>query len=846
MNPECRNDCLEPFLFPKRPNNRPGLSHIDYRIGTYSDFREAMLHYLNQDLLLTGWTHRGADDPGIALLEGASILGDILTFYQELYANEAYLRTAQWRESISDLVRLLGYRLAPGLGGRGTFAFEVKGDKPIVIPAGFQVKAQVEGLDKPAEFETSTEFVAEPALSKFFLYRPSSQPSITTGAAKFSIATSSLSARGLKLSKGDKLMLAKSPNNSQTERQIVVVSETRVRFEQTEITIEGSWQGGFVESEISAYKLDRSFKYFGHNAPPTITVVQDGVPSQSQVSFEVRAVIPAHGGSNFPLDREVKDLSPGSTLLMSWQTDAGSSHFFEKKLEKIFLAPAALGAFTDSTTMIDLDATISLAGSTDIRTIEFHEVMADKFQLKAIRTPVSSANGSRLDYFGDLASYQKLQDRVLFLVRDDQIEQLQVSLTAGGLNAGAAQTLRQLNLNPPLQVFTLNDFPLENPVVTVYGNLVEATQGKTEREAVLGNGDSREIFQTFKLPKSPLTYLNQPGETPPETPELQIYVNERLWNRAPSFFGHGPKEEIYIVREDAIGDSWVQFGDGKTGRRLPSGLGNVVAKYRTGSGAYGGLKPDTSAQPGGKLNKLDKIQMPGVASGGSEPESEDNAREAAPGKIQSLDRLVSLKDFESETLALSGVSKVSAAWELIDNVPAVVLTVLMATGRDEEIEEVRRILNHYNRCRGPRRFPIIVRQGKFQYVYVDAVFALHPAFREEPVKKALKAALGLAGEEGNGVDGANGLFGLRQRRFGQKEYATKIAGAMQNVEGVVWAKVTAFGALGEADDPAGLGLPAPPRPLNAIVACDSLHVLGLFAGHLQLSVAAAAVAEECG
>jgi hypothetical protein len=27
-------------------------------------------------------THRGAVDPGIALLEGAAILGDILTFYQ--------------------------------------------------------------------------------------------------------------------------------------------------------------------------------------------------------------------------------------------------------------------------------------------------------------------------------------------------------------------------------------------------------------------------------------------------------------------------------------------------------------------------------------------------------------------------------------------------------------------------------------------------------------------------------------------------------------------------------------------------------------------------------------------
>ena len=121
MKEDCRNDCLAPLRFPIVPDNRPGLSHLKYRIGTYADIREALLRNLDKTPGLAQWTHRGADDPGIALLEGAAILGDILTFYQELYANEAYLRTAQWRESIADLVRLLGYRLSPGLGGHSTF-----------------------------------------------------------------------------------------------------------------------------------------------------------------------------------------------------------------------------------------------------------------------------------------------------------------------------------------------------------------------------------------------------------------------------------------------------------------------------------------------------------------------------------------------------------------------------------------------------------------------------------------------------------------------------------------------------------------------------------------------------
>ena len=58
--------------------------------------------------MLASWTYRGADDPGIALIESASILGDILTIYQELYANELYLLTATLPRSVAELVRWLG------------------------------------------------------------------------------------------------------------------------------------------------------------------------------------------------------------------------------------------------------------------------------------------------------------------------------------------------------------------------------------------------------------------------------------------------------------------------------------------------------------------------------------------------------------------------------------------------------------------------------------------------------------------------------------------------------------------------------------------------------------------
>lgn len=925
-NSKYDNDCVGPRLFPKTINNRPGLPRVDYRIGEYADFREHLLRKLNVDAVLSEWTHRTAEDPGIALLEGASILGDILTFYQNLYANEAFLRTAQWRESIADLVKLLGYRLAPGVGGRGIFAFEVSGDKSVTVPAGFPVKAELEELDESAEFETVNEFTAVPALSRFRLYRPFEHPEVVEGASTFAIETQILTQKQLELNAGDRLMLVAGPPNGTSYRQVAVIQETQSHFEHTEIIIEGSWQGPMPESNITAYKLGRSFRYFGHNGPETVNTLENGesIPKAVDFSRMVAAASPKQlkiinqdilvfGSQNqaqqffqmqgnphpqwsspadpsagfeikefgmpqidkkkileeikiripykplrdltyFPLDQEVDDLSVGAKILLLLQVSENesglsSTYLFERTIDELVSAAVTVGAFNGGTTVVKLDdilATEELTPPlyTDIRTVEFFEVVGESFILTTPRA-AASGDGSCLFFYGESHSYKELAHRALQLVKKDTIEQVRAFIPQEYMDSGTHATLRPVHLDPPLKDFTLEDFPLEKPEVSVYGNLIEATQGKVEKEAVLGNGDNREKFQTFKLPKAPLTYLVSGKDLPPEVPKLEVYVDERLWKRVPTFFNHRPKEEIYIVREDADGDSWVQFGDGKTGARLPSGVDNVVVVYRTGIGAYGPLKEGTTVQAGDRLDDLDEIHLQNEASGGSQPESGGNAKAAAPGKVQSLGRLVSLQDYESEALAIAGVSKVTAAWDLSDNIPDIEMTILMETKRGSEFQAVERILNKYNICRGPNRHAITARQGKRLYVYTDLIFALDPSFREDTVKKVIKEALGLSGEEGDGVDGSGGLFAIYNRTFGQDGYATRITGIVQNVPGVIWVEVNKLGILGEADDPSTLSILPQDKQLNLIVACDTLHILSLFKSHLSLGVVKANTPEVC-
>lgn len=869
MSDPCRNDCPEPLGFPKRLFNRPGLSQIDYRIGTYADIRAALLRQLDADPLLQAWTHREADDPGIALLEGAAILGDILTFYQNLYANEAYLRTAQWRESVADLVRLLGYRLSPGLGGKATFAVGLKGKTPVMIPEGFGLKAQVEGLAKTADFQTESEITAYPALSQFHLYRPRQAPqSIKVGGNRLEVAAVGgkgdvAGLQALNLQKGDRLILIA------TQTEILVVSKVEQLRDRLIVEFQGTLTVNHGAS-VTAYRLGRSFRHFGHNAPAQLTklvsntadppnppevVVQKDTrftrkscvtdqPSASDARYYLTLT-----ASEIPLDQEVDDLAVGNPLIVQSRFGGGQSAVAES-IKQVRVDSLKWGNLTGSSTVVLLDGGFTackvfaalggnLSGpAIDIRHIQFHETTSAQITLRASSTwadgPVPTQT---LWFWGTYAEALTLLGRRLLLRRDDG-ETLPVTVTSSALSLTGKDQIHPwlwpITLSE-LGPFLMEDFDELAPAVTIYGNLVEATQGKREKEAVLGNGDGREIFQTFKLPKAPLTYFAYKGETPPEVPELEIFVNDRRWTRVQSLFGQDPKAEVYIVREDANGESWVQFGDGKTGARLPSGVKNIKALFRTGTGAFGALKPETKVQASDRLTGLDQLWLPGIASGGTEPESGDNAKVAAPGKIQSLGRLVSLQDFETEALAIAGVTKATAAWQLVDNVPSVVLTVLMETGREKELAEVQAMLNAYNRCRGPQRFPILVKPGQVRYLYLRLVASLHPAFRQELLSQSIHTALG--------TSGTSGLLSLNQRRFGQAEYATRIEATVQQVEGVVWSRVEALGWFPPTDQPAEMPYPNPEADL-AVVPCGADQVLTLLPQHVQLQFAAAPQ-EDC-
>ncbi|HKY35570.1 MAG TPA: baseplate J/gp47 family protein [Polyangiaceae bacterium] len=91
-------------------NVRNNRQVIDYLARDYASFRKAL-----GDLIpakLPEWTDRSEADFGVVLIELLSYMGDILSYYQDRVANEAFLATAQQRSSVIQHLRLIGYEMA--------------------------------------------------------------------------------------------------------------------------------------------------------------------------------------------------------------------------------------------------------------------------------------------------------------------------------------------------------------------------------------------------------------------------------------------------------------------------------------------------------------------------------------------------------------------------------------------------------------------------------------------------------------------------------------------------------------------------------------------------------------
>jgi predicted phage baseplate assembly protein len=200
-----------------------------------------------------------------------------------------------------------------------------------------------------------------------------------------------------------------------------------------------------------------------------------------------------------------------------------------------------------------------------------------------------------------------------------------------------------------------------------------AAQGETVHQ-VLGSGDASQAHQRFPLHRGPLAI--RPGVGPDGTgPDITVFVTPDAttqihpraqvpvmrsgpavqWRRIDSLLAAGPDETVYMVQTDGAGATYVCFGDGVHGARLPSGRDNVTATYAIGAGAAGNVGAGAvslvrSGPPGAV-----RVTNPLPADGGTLSEPASHIRVRAPRSLLALNRVVSLTDYQSYAQVFPGI-----------------------------------------------------------------------------------------------------------------------------------------------------------------------------------------------
>ncbi|WP_028022115.1 baseplate J/gp47 family protein [Enterovibrio calviensis] len=147
-------------LTPQAPNNATGLGRISFRSGMHEDFYQSMTARLSSSQYgaLGILTTRGHDDFTMALLDAWAASCDVLTFYNEMWLNEAYVRTAQIPQSLHEMATLIDYVPHPGAAASADLSFSIAAGEgipeQITVPAGTKVQSTPGQDETPVIYET--------------------------------------------------------------------------------------------------------------------------------------------------------------------------------------------------------------------------------------------------------------------------------------------------------------------------------------------------------------------------------------------------------------------------------------------------------------------------------------------------------------------------------------------------------------------------------------------------------------------------------------------------------------------------------------------------------------------
>jgi predicted phage baseplate assembly protein len=761
--------------------NRPGQAALAYRIGTHAAFLQRMLARLSQQEIpdgtnqgqrpLAALTTREPEDPAVAFLDAWATVSDVLTFYQERIANEGFLRTATERRSILEMARAIGYELNPGVAASTYLVFKVDESASTpdtaTIPAGTQVQSipAAQG-ELPQTFETTEEFEARVAWNAL-------QPR-TTEPDTIVIAKTGLYLHGVstQLQPGDAIVIvgaarAQDPTSNRWALRILQTVEPNFAGNYTYVTWEAGLETPIPDETAQVYAFRQRAALFGYNAPDWRVMSADvkqafdpGFKPEDDTTWRDNWPHWAFGGELDPAFPEVDlDAVYPKILASSWLAFVDLNDTELYNVMAITNASRADFALTGKTTRVTVDPNQNLDRFNRRATVVFAQSELLERAEKLLTTPVE---GNTIE-LGSIVDGLQAGQPIIITGKLDEADEDDTSEVAFIDSTSANDTYTTLVLQAALA------YSYVRATVTISANVVHATHGETVHE-VLGSGNGPQTNQQFKLKKPPLTYVPAATASGAES-TLDLRVNGVLWEEAPSLYGLDATDPNYIVRINNNAEATVLFGDGISGARLPTGQENVRAKYRSGLGSDGEVGTSSLKLLKTRPFGVRDVTNPLAASGAADPERLENARTNAPLTVLTLDRVVSLKDFEDFSRGFTGIGKARVV-NIWTGEASVVHITLADDDGDPVPEDMRQKLGDaIDAARDPTA-EVHIDNYELLTFNIEATVQFDSRYIAQEVQDEIEQALKEA-------------FSFNQRDFGQPVTAAEIISVMHQVEGVV-------------------------------------------------------------
>ena len=834
--------------------NPPGLPAVSYRIGTHAEFRASMLAALSSRLRppLQDLATRDDDDFSIALIDAWATVGDVLTFYEERFANETYLRTATERVSLLQLARLIGDELRPGVAASAALAFVLETAKEapphVVVPAGTAVQSVPGPGELPQTFETSEQLEARPEWNAL---RPRLLEPQKLAGAKTSVTIRGL---GLNLKAGDGILVVFDASANQRSLRTIVraVEDADAKTTRLDFTSATSGPPSFTPPTYPAATFLQTTAALTNSLVQTLILQRTwtaadlltqataqgwpldeltrGVREQVAVradtglagvyAFRTRAAIFGHNAPAWsslpanlrygewiddPSDLNKPKIHVAAAYGSDWDTpprtldkDAGKNRFvfldntypklvkgswvaLESPSQSFAYRVSANAEVSRSAFTINAKVTrLALDQETGFNKFTMREtaVRAESERLTLADVPIPDAvSGTRIPLDG---FYLGLDRGRKVLLQGEPVD-------LSGVRVLEVVTLEQVTIEGGYTVLTLAQALKHAYVrtsVTINANVVSSTHGESKHE-VLGTGDASQTFQRFPLRQPPLTYVSAATASGAES-TLRVYVDGVRWHEVPTLYGRGPNERVYITRLDDAGATTVEFGDGATGARVPTGRENIEARYRKGIGLVGNVGAGQLTLMPSRPPGVKTASNPLPAEGAADAEHQDEARRNAPLTVLTLDRVVSLDDFADFARAFAGIAKALATPIRDRSGDWVLLTVagpnaaVVDPASDLAVNLAKAIT-----AEGGTRARFELRSFRPALFEIAARLAVDADHLPERVIPAADAAL-------------RSTFSFDSRSFGQPVAQSEVNAVLQGVEGVVGVDVNKLARLDRA------------------------------------------------